>query len=394
MDSGAVNTSSGAPVRPAVREPAAPARPSALDAVLTRLRDDGEELFGGAVSRIETLRRLDRPFSTVAQVKLTLPSRTSYAYVKLLKPRADNAAEVASMRGNVQRDFEMTRDVRNRLTPFEGLSTVRPIVCYPEHLAMVTEQAEGPTLSALLRHASRFGARGVAAAERVVSEAGRWLKAAQAVLPADRDVTAAKMRAYISVRLDALSEVQLDPRAATLTAEGRAGLEALRDRLLDEAAAELQPVWIHADYCPENIIAGRNATIVLDFTMAKGGTKYHDVSHLFLRLETMKAKPWSSGAAIDRLQAALLHGFEAGLHPSRPLFELLLFQHIVCHMVSMSSERGGLLHRWQVGRQQGRHRRWLARRAGLPVSRMFRAVGAADRRLAGLRTPPVRHGSS
>jgi hypothetical protein len=356
--------------------------------VLTRLRDDGEELFGGPVSRIETLRRLDRPFSTVAQIKLTQPSRTSYAYVKLLKPRADNAAEVASMRGNVQRDFEMTRDVRSRLSRYEGLSTVRPIACYPEHLAMVTEQAEGPTLSALLRRASRIGASGVAAAERVVSGAGRWLKAAQAVLPADREVTAEKIRAYIGVRLDALSDVQdvqLDPHAVTLTAEGRAALEALCDRLLDEAAAELEPVWIHADYCPENIIAGSNATIVLDFTMAKGGTRYHDVSHLFLRLETMKAKPWSSGAAIDRLQAALLHAFEPGLQPSRPLFELLLFQHIVCHMVSMSAERGGVLQRWQVGRQQARHRRYLARRAGLPVSRMFRAAGVVARRLAGVR---------
>ena len=86
----------------------------------------------------------------------------------------------------------------------------------------------------------------------------------------------------------------------------------------DAGAEEFRPVWIHADFCPENIITRASEITVLDFMMAKTGTVYHDVAHLYLHLEAMKVKPWFRRAVVDELQRGLLAGFEPGLDAQRP----------------------------------------------------------------------------
>jgi aminoglycoside phosphotransferase (APT) family kinase protein len=145
-----------------------------------------------------------------------------------------------------------------------------------------------------------------------------------------------------------------------LTPSGRQTLERYRDALLERIPAEaLRATWIHADYCPENIIVGYNGLTVLDYTMSKNGTAYHDIAHLFFRIDAMRLKPWTRQGAIARVQRELLDGFEPGLDTSTPLFALMLFQHVLCHMVALqgSGLAAILMHR--------RHRRWLERTAGL-----------------------------
>ena len=124
-------------------------------------------------------------------------------------------------------------------------------------------------------------------------------------------------------------------------------------------------MWIHADFCPENIITRGDEVTVLDFMMAKTGTAYHDLAHLFMHLEAMKVKPWFVPGVIGRLQRELLAGFEPGLTASRPLFALILLQHVVCHLLTLQAPvegRGARLYRAGLHR---RHRRWLAEVAGL-----------------------------
>ena len=50
-------------------------------------------------------------------------------------------------------------------------------------------------------------------------------------------------------------------------------------------------------------------------------------------METLGRKPWVSARAVERLQNALLRGFDARLSPEEPLFRLLLLRHVVCQMI-------------------------------------------------------------
>ena len=111
------------------------------------------------------------------------------AFIKILKPRADTPSEIASMRRNVARDFEMTTRVRGALGGYAGLTAVRPIACFPEELAIVTGEAVGPTLSAVLAGTAGGWPRASTVRElsTVLYGVGAWLKAAQAALPEDRE---------------------------------------------------------------------------------------------------------------------------------------------------------------------------------------------------------------
>jgi Phosphotransferase enzyme family len=204
------------------------------------------------------------------------------------------------------------------------------------------------------------------AASRTMSallhRSGAWLRAAQAALPQDRAIDVESMRSYLDTRLAELETTG----PVRLTRAGRSAVERYRDRLMGDLGSEsLRPVWIHADFCPENIITGDGEITVLDFLMAKSGTVYHDVAHLFMHLDSMKVKPWFRPAVIDGLQRDLLAGFEPGLEPERPLFALMLLQHVICHLVALQAPAPGRTARLYRAALHRRHRRWLVRVAGL-----------------------------
>jgi hypothetical protein len=99
--------------------------------------------------------------------------------------------------------------------------------------------------------------------------------------------------------------------------------------------------------------------------MAKTGTIYHDLAHLSMHLEAMQVKPWFRPAIVARLQRDLMAGFEPGLTVNRPLFALMLLQHVVCHLLTLQAPVGSRSARLYRARLHRRHRRWLADVAGL-----------------------------
>jgi hypothetical protein len=337
--------------------------PSQFRPVLSSLVAGGGQYFGSDSVRVEPVRLLERPFSSLLQVRISGGQGTVGAFIKILKPRSPGADELTATSRNVQREFDITTRVRRALAPHPGLSAVRPIACFPEQFALVTERATGPTLAEVLARAAAgwSGARSAKDRRGSLRQVGAWLNAVQGSLRQEKDVDFDAMRLYLDTRLTALERVG----PVRLTAAGRMAIERYRDRLMREASGEpLRQVWIHADFCPDNIIARAGEVTVLDFTMAKTGTVYHDVSHLFMRLEAMKVKPWFRPAIIEGFQQELLEAFEPGLVPGRPLFALMLLQHVICHMLALQTSTSGpaeLYARWL----RRRHRQWLDRVVGL-----------------------------
>jgi hypothetical protein len=305
---------------------------------------------------------LHRPFSTLLRVRIVTRSERRFAYVKILQPRSDTPDEHAATRRNVQREFSVTSDVRDRVRGVAGLGAVVPVACFPEECALVTEEVAGTTLSRVLSlEGTGWPAeRKLARLDDTLRRAAGWLRVMQRRMPG-RELTADTIRRYLDRRIEQLSGAP----GGTLTTSGRARVETCRDRLLDEARRTgVEGVWIHADFCPDNLIVGSDALTVLDFTMAGAGTRYHDLAHLFLSLDAMRAKPWFKPSIVDRWQKTLLEGFEPGLDANQPLFVLARFQHVLCHLVALQ-HTGGQLARFVAGWRRRRYRTWLTDAAGL-----------------------------
>lgn len=334
--------------------------PAIFEPVLDRLRAECVECFSAANVRLLPIAYEERPFSFLLRAGVCRNGGVtpgSHVFIKIFKERPSDV-ESQMMLARVARDFETTRRIYDAMSHHETLGAVRPIVCYPEHLATVTEQTEGPTLLAHLeRYARWWPARSTLDdLAGTLSNVGRWVSAFQAIDDLGTRVSIAALRSYVDLRLERL--VRQVPSRFTEEYRRRVGDHI--DRLGSEVPpGDLREVLVHADLAPANVLISDARVVVLDFAMSNRGSMFHDLSRLFVQLDLLRMKPQFRPGVIRHLQRALLHGFDPALAPDRPLFRLSLLVHRINHFGTLSLGREAFpasVYNWNVRRA---HRRWI-----------------------------------
>ena len=333
-----------------------PREDDAFAPVLEALKRDPSTEFGEPGASIELLARVDGPFSTVQRVKVRSGARSITAYAKILKPYRDTPEELVRADRMLRREFNATKALFDVLKQDSEIGAVRPIAFLPEHRAVVTEEMPGRQLSDVLTSASSASADLLAIARRI----GEWIRIYQSIGETAKVVSLAERRAYLDERLD-----QLDGRV--ISRGERRELLANFDALAAELGTEIPAVPIHADLSPTNIIVDANGRIaVLDFTMAKTGTTCHDISHLYFHFELSGARR-RKREMMREFQVAMLAGYSPALSDGSALFQLMLMQHVVCHVALLAGRRIPVVdafYRWFVRRRWRECQRMLK----LPVS--------------------------
>jgi hypothetical protein len=325
---------------------------------LDRLREDAVAHFGTREIQFIRLAYEERPFSRLLRVGICrhgAGTPDEFIFVKLFKPKEHDGG-VEKMRARVAHDFEVSRRIFEALHTPEGAGAVRPIACYVDQLAIVSEQAHGITLAAHLNQHARWFLTPVAtdSVAGTLAAVGRWLRQFQSIEPRDAHVHLPDLRAYIDIRLQ-----RLVANHATAGAFRQRVLDHL-DRLAAQVPpAELADVIVHADLAPGNILIADGRVVVLDFAMVQRGSALHDISRLYLQLDILRAKPAFRPAVIQALQRALLEGYDPTLTVARPLFRYLSILHRVNHLATLSLAR----ERFPAGMMSGvvrrLHRRWI-----------------------------------
>lgn len=329
---------------------------AAFRPVLERLQADSMKYFGVASPTLHIERYMPRFYSDVVKVAIAHENRQVRAYVKIAKIRKGDSFDAMSAR--VETVFGTMTRLHQMMVGTPGLSAVRPVAHFPEHLAIVTEEAPGETLLDLLEARAAWWPS-VEVSKQLVStlaRVGEWIRRFHDVSTPNPDrLSIAEMREYLDVRLRLLT---LDHRVLTET--GRGQILAAFDRRasrLHGTDLELRPV--HADFAPGNIVVNGTSVTVLDFSVPAYGAVWHDVAHLYLQLDLLTAKPSFRPTVVRALQQALLRGFDPKLVASHALFELLYLQHVVCHLTGLAQNPVrpiARVYNWHVMR---RHQRWL-----------------------------------
>ncbi len=308
-------------------------RTDGFEPVLAALSQGAQTYFGDARALVEPVARLERPFSALLRLRIRTAGRDSHAFAKVFKPRFSTPEELAQLRRWVVREFRAAKRLHDALHSQDGLNALRPVAVFPDDLAIVTEEVAGVTFERLLRDAL-WGRRVPVPVELVAERIGAWIRTYQAVIDAEGSLDLGERREYLDVRLRRLTEpgVLSDAEAAHTLAR----FDAL-------AAAVTQPsqplVAIHADLNPGNILVTPDGRVtILDFAMAKMGPRFHDLSHLYMHLEFLRWRPRLKSAVVSEAQTALMRGYDPASSTSDPLFELMLLQHLVCH-VALLAER-------------------------------------------------------
>ena len=326
--------------------------------VLDALRDDCARYFGVPSVELQPFEPAVRRFSTVLKVQVQGGRFSSCVFVKIHTPQRQAVDERDRLRRRVTEEFSIATRVRAHFAAHSGLSAVRPIAAFPDHLAIVMEEAPGETLLRLLaRRASWMPQpRTVDQLCRITHDIGRWLRVFQRLDVPGRRLSLDAMREYIDVRLVMLVRSR---RAGFSAADRSAILRFFDEQSRGVAGDRLEEVLIHADLSLSNVLVDETTVTVIDFGEPKYDAAHHDLTHLYMQLGLLAAKPQFSRGVIQRLQASLLTGFDRDLDPDEPMFRLLWLKHALCHYATLAT-RGARpaerIYNWHLQRQ---HRRWV-----------------------------------
>ena len=327
---------------------------SAFVEPLALLRRDAQKIYGAGVELVpvQLLERLHSHVMKVAVRPLGGTETHTHVFLKISKRRTGIAEHL--MQARVENDFATTLRVHETMVGSEYFGAVRPIGCYPGHLAIAVEEVAGETLLARLEREAAWQPRSVllGALCEAMENAGRWIRAFQGAPVADI-MTSADVRTYIDLRLLGIA------RAGGTKGEAlRSGLLRRIDQL-GQRASSVHLVQAHADLSPSNIMIDGRRIVVIDFATARLGHPLQDAARLFTQLDLVGLKPRFRPAVIARMQQALLTGFAPDLDADDAAFRLQVVAQRVNHLASLMVRRYSTLewaYNWFVRRQ---HWRWL-----------------------------------
>lgn len=338
-----------------------PSPSSAADAAVTlalrRLADDAPQWLGQRRAVLTPLGREERPFSTVLKVALRPQDGEGNGFnvfLKVFKPK-DHPHGI-DLHERVRRDFTTTQALFDFMAPWPDTGVVRPLACYEDLLALVTQETVGVTLlERLHKDATWFSHATVERLSGTMGLVGRWLGRFQAFQPGNCVVTPEALAVYVDVRLRRLVE------RGVLRSEERARiLSYVETQAAHADAGERREVAVHADLAPANVLVSASGVVVLDLAMAGRGSRLQDVSRLYMQLDVLRAKPQFRPSTIRKLQAALLAGLDPALGEHEPLFRSALMVHRVNHLGTLALGRESGLARLFSARVVRLHRRAIA----------------------------------
>jgi aminoglycoside phosphotransferase (APT) family kinase protein len=295
--------------------------------VLQQLEANGVHYFGKVPTRLEPIRELAGHFSRVLRVRVDLGHRVVTVFVKRYESRTGTPDEEERFRRYVTREHTRMLLAARCATPTAGVP--RPIACFPDHFAIVTEKAAGVELDWLFKRLALLRTRSAEkTVERALGQVAEWLRNFQAGVPVVK-TTGRDHRRYLDVRLQELAARQ---RRAFGEAERAEALA-----FFDTQSASLKPddltvVPVHGDLCPPNILVREDGVTVLDLAMSGDGTRYQDLTHLYFHLERAGRRLHFGRRIMGRLKTALLSGFDPALDPRDPLFRIMMLQHVACYL--------------------------------------------------------------
>jgi Phosphotransferase enzyme family len=307
--------------------------------VLARLHADAGALFGSTIQRIAAGREIAGSSGRLLPVRVYTQSTAVDLFLKRFVGSRGASEERDRFARYFQWEYDRTREAAAAFQSSTTLGVSRIVASFPDLLALITERAPGAGLDGVLtRLALVRDSKRVNGALDALGRAGEWVRCFQSGVPVRNPAFRKDYREYLDIRLRALA------------ASGRGGFgEDHRDALLNVfelAAAQLQPddlalVAIHADFCPANVLVRDTGITVLDLAMSSDGNRYVDLAHLAFHVRLLGQRWRLASGLVDRLERALLRGYDPELRADAPVLKLMMLQHSVCQLAGRAARARG-----------------------------------------------------
>jgi len=266
------------------------------------------------------------------------------------------------MEERLQKDYATMERLYTRWKHSSKFAIPRPIACYADLLTLVMEECSGEDLAAILKREAPFfpSPKKVERLEYFFYLCGEWLKANQNSAPVKQHLSVYSLETYLDyndIRLRRLVQYETVPLDESFR---KKILQSMQRRWADIDVSETYAVEIHGDYGPGNVMIEGEKLIIIDIAGCGQGSIYHDLSRFYHQLDLYLLKPAFRPKVIRRLQRVLLDGYDSKLEVQHPLFEMMLVQHTLCHLMGVGLlEQLPIHERWYNRRIIRRHIRWL-----------------------------------
>jgi hypothetical protein len=315
----------------------------------------------GTIIGYRLLTRIRRPSSEVIKVELRQHnSEPTHVVVKFFKPKRVSVDAIKILKEKVRNDFEVTRRFFEAFKDYAHYSTAEPIMCLPEMLALVMKESRGRNLRDLIAKNARLYPN-KATVHKLVEQSyrcGEWLRIFQGLTEES-----------IQDRLSLPDLIEDIDRRLRRLEDGEGLNRGWRSRILrylEKQAtlvkeSDLGLCGVHADFSPSNVLVNDHEVIVLDFTMYRIGSVYHDLTYFHRYFENFLHKPIFRPGTITALQDSFLNGYDKMVSPASPIFRLFKMRHVICHLIGIVKLSGSAMHERLFSRRVARrYRKWLA----------------------------------
>ena len=313
--------------------------------------------------RVGEIKEFINPGSTTCRIELFIGDERRGIYVKTLIPGRGTTERIKE---DVRKEYEVLSNLNNAFAGMSNISVVRPIAVFPEHMAIVTEEAPGPTLQHRLSRATRTWANRHESDKTRQScyLAGKWLNEFQQMTyRGNQPFSADDLVHYCNVRL---RDLGARPESGVDNSLQRKVTVHIEEMSRQATQQNNTVAGCHNDYAPHNIIAQDNRLYVLDLGFFNYDSTIYDVCRFWHRLETFKADLLVSNSRITEFQESFLMGYEHSVDRSACAFKLAEYRFILSSMCTLLKGRGrSFLKRQLDSYLYRRYLNWLKKECAL-----------------------------
>lgn len=337
--------------------------------IISAVEREAATWFGAPVDAVTPEEHVERSSSDVWLLRIQTRTRTAGVRVRMWRVGDERSQERHKVEERVRREFQVTMGYWRAFDGVRSAGCVRPLAYFPEHLAIVTEEAFGQPFSTLLERvllpfASK---RDRSLLDRACQGLAIWLRQFQQLGNGEVACEPAALTQYIDARLRRLVA---SPRSG-FTEHDRVRVLLVTAWLVARLQSEgLVDVPIHAELTPEKMVVSDDQLTVLDCTSEKRGLKHHDLASIHMHVGLFASDHRYSASLIREVQRRLLHAFDPELDAQRPAFRVAQLVNVVNHYVTLSAQHTSgvtALYDWRTMR---RHRSWLRRLEGATHARV------------------------
>lgn len=250
--------------------------------------------------------------------------------IKVTKLKKNSTRHRQVWQERVKTEYDVARLVYESLTKrTDDYSCIRPIACFPEQLAFVSEECSGQRLMSLLERKAGFFCSNTTEDRlaRYCYLSGQWLRILrERTTRDDKKFMLSEFVEYVDTRLQRLVDspvIPLDDELRKMVL----GFFKSQEPFLDEA--DLAICGVTGDFVPANVLAHESKITVLDFNMYRDGSVYEDLGQYYQHLGFFLQKPIYRRKTIGRLQKEFLRGYDPNFDTKNPLFKLFRVRAII-----------------------------------------------------------------